>query len=137
MNSAPSPAATAGVVGKQSVVSQRRATTSKRQRNGSKTKQPVVYYPKSLGYADRDGSSSSSEEEEVQRSAQKVLLFVKFLYLFLLIPAYDMSFQKRKTCPKKPAQAKKVLGEVDSDSEEFSPKRRRIAKTTRTTRRKT
>ena len=48
-----------------------------------------------------------------------------------------MSFQKRKTSPKKPAQAKKVLGKVDSDGEEFSSKKRRIAKSTRTTRRKT
>lgn len=47
-----------------------------------------------------------------------------------------MSFQKRKTCPKKPAQTEKVLGEVDSDSEEFSPKRRRTVKSTRTTKRR-
>ena len=70
VNSAPSPAVTADVVGKQPVISQRRAATSKGQK---KTTQPVVYYPKSLGYADGDGSNSSSEEEVVQPSAEEVV----------------------------------------------------------------
>lgn len=71
MNSAPSPAATAGVVGKRSVIGQNREASSKGQKNHSESNQPVVYYPKSLGYADGDGSSSS-EEEGRQPSAQKV-----------------------------------------------------------------
>lgn len=77
MNSEPSSAATAGLVEKKSVVSQRtKAAASKGQKSSSDNSQPVVYYPKSLGYADGVGSSSTSEDEERQSLARKVLLLV-------------------------------------------------------------
>lgn len=81
VNPAPPPLATAGVKRKRVATGQRKATSSKGQKKiGSEVDQPVVYYPKALGYASGDKSasgdesSSSSEEEEWQPSAQRVFL---------------------------------------------------------------